>query len=318
MWCGSPGKSILIAMSAASIAGIVLVLIAAAIEALSNVIQHKATNTITDSGNEASAVLRTFGKPLFWLGFALMVVGYGFHVASLGLGELAVIQVIFVSQLVFILPFAKLISKTTVTSSDWLGAIVVTVGIAVFVLFAQPSAGTHWAPTDKWVVAISVIALACAILIVLGYRFTGGTRAALLGASGGLINGLVAPLTTETIDVAGKGMSTLLMSWQLWVTLIAALLGVLFPLMAFRAGPITASFPAVMSLNPIVATILGVYLFGQVLSGGALAITMMVLSAVVIFVGIVWLSRSKAIREAFEDSGGSGASGVGGAAGISN
>lgn len=318
MWCGSPVESILIRMSAASVAGIVLVLIAAAIEALSNVIQHKATNTVTGSDNEASAVLRTFGKPLFWLGFALMVLGYAFHVASLGLGELAVIQVIFVSQLVFILPFAKLISKTTVTRSDWLGAIVVTVGIAVFVLFAQPSAGTHWAPADKWLVAISVIAVGCAILIVVGYRFTGGTRAALLGASGGLINGLVAPLTTETIDVASRGVSALLLSWQLWVTLIAALLGVLFPLMAFRAGPITASFPAVMSLNPIVATILGVYLFGQVLSGGVVAITMMAISAVVIFIGIVWLSRSKAIREAFEDSGDSGPEGVGGVAGISN
>lgn len=85
------------------------------------------------------------------------------------------------------------------------------------------------------------------------------------------------------------------------MTLIAALLGVLFPLMAFRAGPITASFPAVMSLNPIVATLLGMYLFGEVLQGGALNIVMMIFSAAVIFVGIVWLSRSKAIAEAFEE-----------------
>ncbi len=91
-------------------------------------------------------------------------------------------------------------------------------------------------------------------------------------------------------------------NWLIYVTLIAALLGVLFPLMAFRAGPITASFPAVMSLNPIVATILGVYLFDETLAGGVTNIVLMAISAVVIFIGIVWLSRSTAIAEAFEEA----------------
>lgn len=299
-------------MSTAQILGVVLVLIAAAVEALSNVIQHKATNKVkAGAGGEASAVLRTLKTPLFLLGFALMVVGYAFHVASLGLGELAVIQVIFVTQLVFILPFAHFISKTKVTGSDWLGAIVVTVGIGVFVSFAKPEAGTDSASNAKWAIAIAAVALICAIVIGLGYRFTGAARAALLGVSGGVINGLVAPLTKGTIASAADGLGALFSSWLIYVTLIAALLGVLFPLLAFRAGPITASFPAVMSLNPIVATILGVYLFDETLSGGLTNIILMVISAVVIFVGIVWLSRSTAIAEAFEEAseGTSGATG---------
>ncbi len=290
-------------MSSAQILGVVLVLIAAAVEALSNVIQHKATNNVSaGSGGEASAVLRTLKTPLFLLGFALMVVGYAFHVASLGLGELAVIQVIFVTQLVFILPFARFISKTTNTGSDWLGAIVVTVGIGVFVTFAKPEAGTDSASDAKWAVAIGVVGIACAVFIAVGYRFTGATRAALLGVSGGLINGLVAPLTKGTIAQGSGGLGALFGNWLIYVTLIAALLGVLFPLMAFRAGPITASFPAVMSLNPIVATILGVYLFDETLAGGVTNIVLMAISAVVIFIGIVWLSRSTAIAEAFEEA----------------
>lgn len=290
-------------MSTAQILGVVLVLIAAAVEALSNVIQHKATNKVNaGAGGEASAVLRTLKTPLFLLGFALMVIGYAFHVASLGLGELAVIQVIFVTQLVFILPFARLISKTTVSGSDWLGAIVVTAGIAVFVSFAKPEAGTDSASNAKWAIAIGIVALACAIFIGLGYRFHGTARAALLGVAGGLINGLVAPLTKGTIAVGAGGVGALLSNWLIYVTLIAALLGVLFPLLAFRAGPITASFPAVMSLNPITATILGVYLFDETLSGGVGNIAMMAISAIVIFVGIVWLSRSTAIAEAFEEA----------------
>lgn len=284
---------------------IILVLIAAAIEALSNVLQHKAANSTghVAGASEAGAVLRTLRKPLFLVGFLLMVVGYGFHIASLGLGNLAVIQVIFVTQLVFILPFSRIVSGTQIAHRDWLGAVVVTVGIAFFVSFSRPTEGASNATGGRWLLAVGGISLLCLIVIVAGYKMSGPARAALIGCAGGLMNGLVAPLTKGTIDVAAGGIATLFSQWFIYVTLIAALLGVLFPLMAFRAGPITASFPAVMSLNPIVATLLGVYLFGEVLQGGAFNIFMMSVSAVVIFVGIIWLSRSKAIAQAFEDHG---------------
>ena len=290
-------------MNATQILAVVLVLIAAAIEALSNVLQHKAASTSGKPGtSETSALLRTLKKPLFLVGFLLMIVGYAFHVASLGFGQLSVIQVIFVTQLVFILPFARWISKTHISLSDWLGAIVVTVGIAVFVTFARPSAGANDGSTAQWAIAIAVVAIVCGVAIGLGYRFHGTARAALIGVAGGVINGLVAPLTKGTIDSAAGGIGALFASWFIYVTLIAALLGVLFPLMAFRAGPITASFPAVMSLNPIVATLLGIYLFDETLQGGTLPIIMMIVSSIVIFVGIVWLSRSNAIAQSFEEA----------------
>lgn len=284
---------------------IILVLLAAATEALSNVLQHKATNQVGSPESrqrtgEVAALLRTLRMPLFLLGFLLMIVGYAFHVASLGMGNLAVIQVIFVSQLVFVLPFSKWISHAQASISDWLGAIMVTVGIGAFVAFAQPSEGTMNSSNLRWLAAVGLVAAACVLFILIGYRFRGGTRAALIGCSGGLINGLVAPMTKGTIAVAGGGVGALFSHWLLYVTVIAALLGVLFPLMAFRAGPITASFPAVMSLNPVTATLLGVWLFNETLHGTVLDIVVMTASALVIFIGIVWLSRSKAIAAAFE------------------
>lgn len=284
----------------------VLVLIAAATEALSNVLQHKAANSsghapAKGGAGEVSAVLATLKKPLWILGFILMVVGYAFHIASLGIGILAVIQVVFVTQLVFILPFSRLISKTPIAGSDWAGAIIVTVGIAVFISFAKPTAGTDKATDLDWALAVLLVSALCLIVIAVGYRLRGGVRAALIGSSGGLMNGLVAPLTKGTLGVLAHGAAAMFTSWLFYATVVAALLGVLFPLMAFRAGPITASFPAVMSLNPIVATILGMWLFGEQLQGGVVNIAMMVLAAVAIFGGIVWLSRSKAIAQAFQE-----------------
>jgi len=292
------------------LAAIILVLLAAATESLSNVLQHKAANSAGRGGRagkrqertgEVAAVLRTLKKPLFLLGFFFMILGYAFHVTSLGLGNLVVIQVIFVSQLVFILPFARWISKTHITARDWLGAIIVTAGIAVFVGFAQPTQGNVNATTLQWLLAVAIVVALCAVVIVAGYRLHGAARAALLGCSGGLMNGLVAPLTKGTLAVLAHGIGAMFASWLFWATVIAALLGVLFPLMAFRAGPITASFPAVMSLNPIGATLLGVWLFGETLQGGLVNISAMTVAAVAIFIGIVWLSRSTAIAQAFAE-----------------
>lgn len=289
------------------LAAVILVLIAAATEALSNVLQHKAANSGGRSGKgsqragEAAAVLRTLKKPMFLLGFLLMVIGYGFHVASLGLGNLSIIQVIFVTQLVFILPFSHWVSRVHVARTDWIGAAVATLGIATFVTFAKPSKGADNATTTQWVISIAIISLLCLIVVVAGYRTSGTARALLIGCSGGLINGLVAPLTKGTLYKLSGGLGAMFSSWLLYVTIVAVLLGVLFPLMAFRAGPITASFPAVISLNPIVATILGIYLFGETLESGLVNVIAIAVAAVAMFVGIMWLSRSQAIARAFEE-----------------
>lgn len=293
-------------MNTTAALAIVLVLLAAASEALSNVLQHRAAQSAGPGGatrrqGEIGALLRTLKMPMFLLGFLLMVVGYAFHVASLGLGKLSVIQVIFVSQLVFVLPFTRWVTRTSVPGRDWLWAIVVTIGIALFVWFAEPTEGEMNQSTGQWLAAVAIVSLLCVVVIALGYRLSGGPRAALIGSAGGLINGLVAPLTKGTIAVGAGGVGALFGNWMIYVTVIAALLGVLFPLMAYRAGPITASFPAVIALNPIVATLLGVWLFHETLSGGVVPITAMTLAGVMIFIGIVRLSRSKAIAAAFEE-----------------
>lgn len=291
-------------MTTAAALAVVLVILAAAIEALSNVLQHKAANSPSHAGrNEAQAVLATLVKPLFLFAFLLMVIGYGFHVASLGLGNISVIQVIFVSQLVFVLPLSMWISKARVTSTDWFWAIVVTVGIALFVTFAQPTEGEASTSTERWLSSVVATAAVCAVVIVWGYRAHGKTRAALLGVAGGVMNGAVAPLTKGSIEIASNGgVGALFGSWLFYVTVVSTLLGVLFPLMAFRAGPITASFPAVMSLNPIVATLLGVYLFDEVLQGGIVNIVLMIVASLAILAGIVALSRSAAIATAFAET----------------
>lgn len=293
-------------MGVIAVLAIVLVLLAAATEALSNVFQHKAAqsagpNGATETRGEFGALLRTLRMPMFLLGFLLMVVGYGFHVASLGLGNLSIIQVIFVSQLVFVLPFTRWVTGMSVSRRDWVGAVVVTIGIALFVSFAQPTEGAMNQSTAQWLGAVAIISIACALAIAGGYRTTGGPRAALIGCSGGFINGLVAPLTKGTIAIGAGGIGAIFANWMIYATLVAVLLGVLFPLMAYRAGPITASFPAVISLNPIVATLLGMWLFHETLAGGFAHVAVMTCAAVAMFIGIVWLSRSPAIAAAFEE-----------------
>ncbi len=61
---------------------------------------------------------------------------------------------------------------------------------------------------------------------------------------------------------------------------------------ALHAGPITASRTTLVTTNPLVSIVLGVTLFGDILRGGALWISLEVLALTVLVAGVVILTRS--------------------------
>ena len=89
-------------------------------------------------------------------------------------------------------------------------------------------------------------------------------------------------------------------------------LGTVFLLQnALHAGPITASRTTLVTMNPLLSIVLGVTLFGDVLRGGALWITLEVLALAVLVVGVVVLTRSPLVAGA--DDGGTDGEMLGGA-----
>jgi drug/metabolite transporter (DMT)-like permease len=277
---------------------VVLALISAVLQALSNVIQHKA---VVDQGSASSLVPLLRNR--FWLlGLALMILSFPFQVVALGAGSVVVVQLVLVTMLVFTLPFAALISHIPIARRDWASALAVSVGLALFLGAAAPAEGDATPTAAQWVLACSVTLTICAVLIVAGRRLpVGATAALIVGAAAGIVNGLVGPVTKGALIVLeDDGLGSLLTSGLLYATIVVAVLGVVFPLWAFQVGPITASMPTITLANPVAATFLGIWLFHDTLNRSVAALAVAGAGAVLMAAGVIAISRAEAVIESYE------------------
>ncbi len=71
---------------------------------------------------------------------------------------------------------------------------------------------------------------------------------------------------------------------------------------AFRAGSLAISQSALILTNPIVSIVLGSVLFHEQLRGGAVAVTLEVLSLVVLVVGAISLCVSTSFVDVYDEN----------------
>lgn len=89
-------------------------------------------------------------------------------------------------------------------------------------------------------------------------------KALLLGTATGWLYGFVALLSKSVVDTyVNDGLVQLLLSWELWLLVALAVIGVGLQQAAFNAGPLQASLPAMTVVEPIVAFSLGYIVLGE-------------------------------------------------------
>jgi drug/metabolite transporter (DMT)-like permease len=95
--------------------------------------------------------------------------------------------------------------------------------------------------------------------------FPGSVGALLLGLMSGSLWGLFSVLTKGVVDQLDRGIPALLRAPELYVWVVIAVAATAWEQSAFRAGPLTASLPAVTVAEPIVGSLLGVTVLGETL-----------------------------------------------------
>jgi drug/metabolite transporter (DMT)-like permease len=102
-------------------------------------------------------------------------------------------------------------------------------------------------------------------------------------------------LTKEVVARLGDGGWALARAPELYAGLLAAAGGFVFGQLAFRAGPLTASMPALQMSQPVVGAALGVVVLGETLDTGSAGIIALVVAALVMAAAIVKLARVEAV-----------------------
>ena len=241
-------------------------------------------------------------RPLWLVGITVDVAAYGFEAAALGFGSVLVVGPLLCSGLLFALPFASFRTGRRVTRAEMVPAVMVTAGLALYVQVGNPTGTSSHASAVAWVLAALFTIAAAGTAVALGRRAREpGRRALCYGLATGVVYSLTAVLTKATVDLLTPAVLPILGHWQLYALLAASVVGLVLNQSAFQAGHVAASLPAMSVTNPVLASLMGVVLFGEHLDAqGALAWIVASVAIVVMFVGVAWLARSPLVTDEVE------------------
>src|SRR5579875_3380050 len=80
-------------------------------------------------------------RPAWVAGLVAAAIGLVLHVLALAHGQLAVVQPLLISGVLFALPVSALLEGRRPSGREWLLALVLVAGLATFLLAGRPTAG---------------------------------------------------------------------------------------------------------------------------------------------------------------------------------
>jgi len=278
----------------------VLLAVAAALcTATASVCQRAgARSTGPTAGFDARLMVRLARQPAWLLGIAAMIGGFVFQLTALRFGELALVQPILAAELLFVFGYLAVAGSRRPKLRDWLAVAGMSAGIGVFLRLAAPSGGRLHAPGSSWLLAGLVTAgvVLTAVTVAFGLRGRPGAsasrRAAVLGSATGISWGFMAAVIKELSSHLGDGIGAIVTTWSLYLLLAAGAATMLLAAHALAAGPLAASQPGFTIVDPLTASLLGVFLFGERIQTGPAALAGEALALAVVIAGATALSRS--------------------------
>jgi drug/metabolite transporter (DMT)-like permease len=286
---------------------IALAVLAAALFALAAGYQQRAVREIgldapTPDPNTPAALLPVvtiatkIARSRLWLiGWVINLAGFLTQAIALHNGSVGLVQPLLVTQLLFTLPIASMWGCCRPRRLDWLAALTICVGLAIFM--ASRSAPSTAAPPDRpRIILAALCALAAVlILVVIAKALPPIQHAAVIAVAAGLCFALSAVFIKLTItSLTQDGVAATATDWPGYALAASTLAGLLLEQQAFSAGPLASAVAAMTITNPVASYVIAILGFhASFPSAGRLA--MLTISAVVIATGVVALAHSPTI-----------------------
>jgi drug/metabolite transporter (DMT)-like permease len=194
----------------------------------------------------------------------VLLAGYVAQGAALDRGKLVVVQPLMVTTIVWALPLGYWLTSQRVVRRQFLGAGVVVVGLAMFVLIGDPDAGVDNASTQALVISAAVVSVVVVVLM-LWQRSKGSAsvRAAVLGLCAGLFSGLAVAFAKPVINDLHSGIAEAAQDWRSWALLGFGFAGFLIQQLSLATGQLAPAMAAVSVSNPAISVLLGILLYEE-------------------------------------------------------
>jgi drug/metabolite transporter (DMT)-like permease len=262
---------------------------------IGDVLQQRSAQDVTNQPVGAVALFRRLLRDRrWWAGSLVAGAGFGLQAAALGLGSVVLVQALLVTSLLFALVISASMNHRRITRRQAVWAVLLAAAVTVVVTVGDPQAGSPRGSFKTWTIVALVMGPAL-ILCVIGARmFSGAVSALLLGLVSGSLWGVFSVLTKGVVDQFGHGIVAVLRIPELYVWLVLAIAATVWEQSAFRAGPLTASLPAVTVSEPIVGSVLGIAVLGETLNTDDTGLVALGMSVAIMVTATVVLAHSQA------------------------
>jgi drug/metabolite transporter (DMT)-like permease len=268
---------------------IVVALAASVCFAFNSALQHRAASQEPRAGAmDPRLVFRLLRRPMWLAGSAADIAGVALQAVALGIGALIVIEPVLASSLFLAVPLEAALGRRTMHRRDLAGATIATLGLAAFLLAANPGGGVRSPSDEAWFgTGAAIVAVAVGVL-ALARRAAAYRRVTFLGLACGLTYGVTAGLLKSCAEIAARHPLGLFTSWQLYAIMTLGAAAFALNQNAFQ-GRMTAPLIAMSLADPVVGVILGLMVFHEHLAAGGGRGAVVGVAAVAMVVG-TWLA----------------------------
>jgi drug/metabolite transporter (DMT)-like permease len=272
---------------------VIAALLAAACNAVASVLQRRgAMDVPQDKALHLSLLIALVRKPIWLFGLLAMVGAFVFQATALSQGDLSLVQPLLLAELPITLVLLHFSFHLDAGRRAWVGVVGMCVGLAAVLTAASPSGGRSNVGITPLLLATAATGGLVVVAILAALRTKGNVRAAIFGIAAGTGFALTAALIKGATDrINAHGIGSVFSSWQLYATCAAGAASLFVWQNALQAGSLAAAQPAITVSDPVLSSLLGVFVFGEhVRLGGWLALE--IIGALIVVAASFELARS--------------------------
>jgi len=284
-------------------AAVVGALGAAALFAGGTALQYRAARPVSTGGVGpgrpiATAAVRQTVTSVSWLlGTLVLGIGIALHAFALHEGPITVVQPLLITGVLFALPASRYAGGPRVDWTDMRWAALLVGALALFLFTAMPPGqGQSHIDTGPALGGFALALTGIVTCLLVAKRCHGNVVATVLGIAAGIALAGSAALLKVSTNLTSNGIWELFGHWQIYALAVVGAAGLLLSQVAYRAGPMTASLPAINSVNPVVSVLIGWAVFDEKFRTGLAPVGMEVVLLAVVVIATAALSRRSALR----------------------
>jgi drug/metabolite transporter (DMT)-like permease len=272
---------------------ITFALAAALANAVHLMTQHSASIGVSQTHRGWALITFLFSHPLWLFGWVAAAAGFAFQAVALHNGQLAIVQSLLVTELVFVLILRRFWVHQHITKAAWTAALVTCAALSVFLVTAAPHGGHSQPDLANWVSALGFFGGAVGVLAVMARWGSPVRRAALYATAASVTWALMAAsIKAGTNVLATSGFVGLVTHWPLYALVACAIVGSILQQAALQTGPLSVSQPLIVVVDPAVAIVLSIWLFDERFSANLVPRVFASMAFCVMAIGVTVLSQT--------------------------